>query len=189
MGVKLKAKAKARLAKIKLFVEAYCANGGNGTDAYIDAGFTARTRQTAAVESSKLLSNPKISKLVEEKRAAMLKAAEDKTLLTAHEVLQDLAEARRFDPAKMYGEDGQILPVRDMPPEVRMHLEGVEVDEIAVGKGADRRVIGQTVKVKYPKKSVAREQAMKHFGLFEKDNKQQAPLIPPVIEVVGIRAK
>lgn len=172
--------------KLKLFVEAYCTNGGNGKQAAITAGYSPKTAEVAA---SRLLSKDKVRNAVEKRRAEALASAEDKTLLTAHEVLQDLAQAKRFDPALMYGEDGALLPIRDMPADVRLHLEGVEFDEIVVGTGENRKVIGHTAKIKFPKKAIVRDQAMKHFGLYEKDNAQQPQAAPPMFVIVPVRAR
>lgn len=168
--------------KRKLFVEAYCTNGGNGKQAAITAGFAPRS---AEVTASRLLRHAKVSAAVQQRRGEAFAHAQRTTLLTAEEVLEDLAQAKRFDPAKLYAADGSLLPVRDMPEEVRLQLEGVEVDEIAVGKGEDRTVIGQTSKVKFPKKSVVRDQAMKHFGLYKADNEQKPA---PAIHLPGVKS-
>lgn len=153
-------------------MEAYCANGGNGTQAAITAGYAAHS---AAVTASKLLKEPKIFSAVEERRAETYALAQKATMLTAEEVLQDLANAKRFDPALMYADDGTLLPVKDMPPEIRKQLEGLHY-----GKDG--------VKFLFPKKTAVREQAMKHFGLFEKDNAQQPTAFPLEIRIVPVRA-
>lgn len=166
----------------RLFVEAYCTNGRNGKQAAITAGYSAKTAESAA---SRLLRNVKVSAAVQQRQAEAFAHAQRTTLLTAEEVLEDLAQAKRFDPAKLYAADGSLLSVRDMPEEVRLQLEGVEVDEIAVGKGEERTVIGQTSKVKFPKKSVVRDQAMKHFGLYKADNEQKPA---PSIHLPGVKS-
>jgi hypothetical protein len=42
------------------------------------------------------------------------------------------------------------------------------------------------LKYRSPDKTAAREQAMKHFGLYERDNKQKPFYVPPVIKVIGV---
>lgn len=173
--------------KQRLWVEAMLTNGGNATQAAVAAGY--KSGEAAKKAGHRMSTNVHVAEMLEKRRAAVLAQAERTTLLTVQEVLEDLAQARRFDPAKMYGEDGRLLPVRDMPPEIRMHLEGVEIDEIAVGRGKDRVVIGHTSKVRFPKKSVAREQAMKHLGLFEKDNTQRTDPIAALFAAIEQRGQ
>lgn len=165
--------------KKRLFVEAYCTNGGNGKQAAIKAGYAPKS---AEVTASRLLRDAKVSAAVAIRRAQTFEKAQQNTQLTADEVLEDLAQAKRFDPARMYGANGELLHIKDMPPDVRVHLEGVEFEEIAVGSGEERTVIGRVAKVKYPKKTQIREQAMKHFGLFEEHNRQ----LPAATVNVGV---
>jgi hypothetical protein len=86
--------------------------------------------------------------------------------------MDSLARDLRFDPARMLGENGEMLPLRDMPEDVRRALRGFEYD----AKGRP--------KVRFPEQTAAREQAMKHFGLYEKDNNQKPPPLYMAVEFV-----
>jgi hypothetical protein len=50
-------------------------------------------------------------------------------------------------------------------------LRGVKIDPVEIGEGKNKKIVYR-VEVKFPEKTAAREQAMKHFGLYERDNKQ-----------------
>ena len=171
--------AKARKA---LFVEAYCTNGNNGTQAAITAGYSVKCARSVG---SRLLAQ--CNALIEQRKAEILSHAEDKTLLTAEEVLRDLANAMRVDPADMHDPvTGAFLPMKDIPLAVRRELEGYETQEL----GAPGEVlIARTHKVKLSSKTARREQAMKHFGLFEKDNSQKPTQLPPVFNIIAVEPR
>ena len=157
--------------KSALWIEAMLTNGGNATQAAVAAGY--KKGPAAEKAGHRMSKNVLVSAELEKRRAEVLAAAQEKTQLTADEVLRSLARDVRFDPAKLYRPDGSILPIHEMDEDTRLALRGVEVDELTAGSGENRSVIGQTVKVKFPEKTSAREQGMKHFGLYKKDNEQQ----------------
>lgn len=117
--------------------------------------------------------NVTVATKLEERRKEVLEAATAKTGLTAEEVIASLARDIRFDPAKMYREDGTLKPIVEMDEDTRRALRGVEVDELYEGRGEDRVKVGHTAKVKFPEVTSAREQGMKHFGLYDADNRQK----------------
>lgn len=185
-----KSKAKAGTSKStakdrrKQFPAAYIAAKGNATEAAKTVGFSPKG---AAVAGSRMLREANVAAEIERLRAKALKDAEDKGLLTAQEVLESLARGLRFDPRKLYREDGSLKPITELDDSVALELEGVEIDEITLGKGKDAAVIGHTSKVKFPRKHVVREQAMKHFGLFEKDNRQKIEPVADLLEAIHER--
>lgn len=124
---------------------------------------------TVYVEACKLHGNPKIARRIKEIREQMYEA----NRVTANEVLSTLADMLRFDPAEMYDENGNLLPIHSMPKHVRQQIEGLETDEIYTTVDGKREVVGQTKKVKYSKRSDIAEKFMRHLGLYEKDNIQQ----------------
>jgi hypothetical protein len=170
-----RAAAKARRAR---FVEAYVANGGHGRDAYKTAGYTSRKPTIMDVEIWKMLQRPDVKTAIEKRNAESLAKAAEATDLTKEEIMRSLARDIRFDPAKMLDERGQLKPLADMDEDTRLALRGMEHYAEFVGRGEDREQRGTTVKVKFPEKTAAREQGMKHFGLYELDNRQKpAPTV------------
>ena len=149
----------------KLFIEAYLTNGGNASQAAIAAGYSPHT---AGVTGSRLLKHAEVLAQLQQRRLALLSKLE----LTTESVLKSLAQAVHFDPRKLYDASGELKPIHDLDEDTAMALSGFEVTE-----EKDRgQVVGFTKKVKWLDKNVAREQAMKHLGLYEQDNKQRNPL-------------
>lgn len=162
--------SKQETAKRKaLFVEAYVTNGGNATQAALTAGYS---KGCARRMGTRLATDSHIAQQIAARRAEVVAQAQEKTQLTADEVIASLARDIRFDPAKLYNEDGSLKRITEIDEDTRLALRGIEVTEIA----AEGAVLGYTKKVKFPEKTAAREQGMKKFGLYEVDNRQRAPL-------------
>lgn len=175
MATKKKAPAKpgtskeAAAARRRLFVEAYIANSGNGTDAAITAGFSPKT---AAQQATRLLKDVNVQQALKGRQEKLAEKFE----LTTEAVLRNLAQAIYFDPRKLYREDGSLKDVPELDDDTAMALAGVEVTE-EKGTGDERgRVVGYTKKLKWLDKNSAREQAMKHLGQYREDNTQRNPL-------------
>jgi phage terminase small subunit len=148
----------------RLFVEAFVANGGNATEAAKAAGYSAAS---ARYQGSKLLADPNVSQQIAARSEKLAKKYE----LTADLVTRSIVQELTFDPAKLYGPDGKLLQISELPEDVRMALQSVEFEQIG---SLDAPVYVR--KVKFAPKAQAREQAMKHLGMFERDNKQRNPL-------------
>lgn len=166
---KASSSAKSAQERRKLFVEAYIANGGNATQAAISAGLSAKT---AGATGHKLLKRADISAQLQQRQSALAQKYE----LTTDNILRSLAQAVHFDPRKLYNTDGTLKAVHELDEDTAMALSGFEVSE-EKGTGDDRgKVVGYTKKVKWLDKNAAREQAMKHLGLYLEDNKQKHPI-------------
>ena len=148
----------------KIFVEVYLANGGNATDAAIQAGYS---KKTAKEQGSRLLADVNVKAQVSKRAEIVANKYELSAELAAKSIYQELT----FDPAELYNDDGSLKSVKDLDKDIRMALTSVEFEEIG-GKGSPITVR----KVKWASRNQAREQLMKHLGMFEKDNKQKSPL-------------
>ena len=82
-----------------LFVEEYCANGGNGVQAVIAAGF-AGTYNAARVAAHRLLTNVNIAETIAKKKAQIARIAEDKLDITVERQLKKYDEVREAALAK-----------------------------------------------------------------------------------------
>jgi hypothetical protein len=100
----------------------------------------------------------RIEHLKEEQQVRLKSSSDD--------ILRGLEMARTFDPADLYSPDGTLIPIKDLPPEVRMCIERVEVDEITIGEGKEKRNIGQSYKIHMISKRAAYEMLGKHHKLF-----------------------
>lgn len=178
--------AAAEARKLR-FVEAMIATDDNITQAAVMAGFSARS---AAQQGSRLLKDAKVQQLLKDRRRALLTKLE----LTSESVLRSLAQSVFFDPRKLYRADGTLKDVHELDDDTAMALAGLEVTEEMGPAPADtgmepqghggalkrqqgRKVLRSiTAKVKWHDKTAAREQAMKHLGLFKADNTQRTLL-------------
>jgi phage terminase small subunit len=164
---RIKAGTSTRAAKLKrkLFAEAFVQNGGNATRAAIAAGYAPRS---AGVTGSRLLreSNVKVAVREAEERAL------GKARLSTERVLRELERAIFADPRKLYDEKGRIKPIHLLDESTAAAIASLDVDEIATDSGPQRRAVGRTTKVRFVDKLVAIDRAMKHLGLYERDNRQ-----------------
>jgi phage terminase small subunit len=96
-----------------------------------------------------------------------------KSRLTSELVLRELERIVFADVRKLYDEKGRLRPIHTLDDETAAALASIDVDEITIGKGPRRKAIGTTSKVRLHDKLVAIDRAMKHLGLFERDNRQR----------------
>lgn len=178
-----KAQAAKRQHKRKLWVEAMLSNGSNATQAAIAAGHPpGEAAKRAGIRYAN--HDPAAMKMLEKAREAQLQ----KFRVTADKTMHGLSRDMEFDPAKLFDAKGRPLEVHELDEDTRKALRGHEVEIVETGEGKrKKRTI--RIKVKYPEKTAAREQAMKHFGLYERDNKQKPFYTPPQLVVVGVAGR
>lgn len=168
-----KASAEQRRA---IFIECYIANGENGEDAAIKAGFSPKT---AAQQASRLLKDVKVQAALEKRRAVLRQKFE----ITPERVLQELARMSFSDARKFFNANGSPKPISELDDDTAAVLVGMEVLEEYEGTGKDRKFIGYTKKYKLADKNSAIEKAMKHLGMFLKDREQLGAAIGKAIIV------
>lgn len=144
----------------KIFVEAYISNGGNGKQAAIKAGFSEKTAESQA---SRLLRDVKVKDAIAIRAEKTAKKYELTTDLVVKSIVQELT----FDPAKLYMAGGQLKDITELDEDTRMALASVEFEQLG---SQDAPVFVR--KYKWAQRNAAREQAMKHLGMFKKDNEQ-----------------
>lgn len=154
----------AAIERRKVFVEAYIANGGNATQAAITAGFS---QKTARSQGQRLLTEVDVSRQIASRAEKVAKKYELTADLAARSIYQEIT----FDPAKLYRDDGSLKDITELDEDTRMALSSVEFEQIG---GKDSPVLVR--KVKWAQRNQAREQLMKHLGMFEKDNAQKGGL-------------
>lgn len=147
------------------FAQAYIANGGNATEAAKAAGYSPAT---AGSQGSRLLKDVEVSTLIQQGAEKLAKKYE----LSADLVVRSIVQEITFDPANLYREDGTLKDVTELDEDTRGALASVEF----VTEGNPRDGFTYVRKLKWAPRAQAREQAMKHLGMFERDNKQKNPL-------------
>jgi phage terminase small subunit len=93
--------------KQKKFVKEYIKNGGNGTQAVIDAGYKVKDRKVAGVVSAENLAKPSIAKVVK----SLSEAFTDKELIKVHK--EGLQASKKI--FKNNNESGEVELVGDEP--------------------------------------------------------------------------
>lgn len=137
-------------AKEILFVYHYLENGQNGAQAAISAGYSAKT---AKEQACYMLAKPHVKAAVDKQLSKTLRKLE----ISRERVLQELGLIAFADIGDAFGTDGQLLPLHEMPEEVRRALSGIDVDELFEGRGDDREQIGVTKKIRTWEKTKALE--------------------------------
>lgn len=120
--------------------------------------------------------------LHEPETQAMLAAAEaaalEKLKMQADEVIVGMSRVARLDVRRMFDENGQLLPIHRLDDETAMALAGIEVETRHQKGDDDEPPIVVTVrKIKANDRMKALELLGRVHGLFEKDNKQQQPIL------------
>lgn len=136
---------------------------GNQTQAALSCGYA--PGKPAESAGAKLAKDETVIRMLALRRRQML----DQMKLTSEEVLRSLARAVRFDARKLFRPDGTLKAITELDDDTALALQSFEVEDIEFG----RVRIGSLKKVKGCDRNQARDQAMKHFGLYEKDNSQQ----------------
>lgn len=152
--------------KRRLFVEAYLSNGGNATQAAISAGFSAKS---ARKKGSDVLREPRVQAAIKARQEVLAVKYE----LTTEAVIEKLAKLVRADLRLLYNAEGSLKPPHEWPDDVAAAVVGFEATEEFTGNGRDRQFVGVRKKVKMIEPTAALNLAMKHLGLFDKDNAQK----------------
>lgn len=138
----------------------------NATQAAIRAGYSERTAYS---------SGQRLLKAVEVQQALQAAQAkrEQRVQIDQDYVLRRLAEIDQMDVADILGDDGEYKPVKQWPKVWRQFISGMDIAEIAEGRGEERVVVGVLKKVKWPDKVKNLELLGKHVtvGAFQENVK------------------
>lgn len=155
--------------KQEIFCLAYIETG-SASEAYRKAYNASRMKaETIHARASELMADGMVTVRIGELRQAVA----GKVVATEARVIEELARIGLFDPGELFAEDGSLLPVKNMPPEVRAAIASIEIEELFDGQGKDRKRIGYTKKIKLWDKNSAADKLLRHLGAYEKDNKQR----------------
>lgn len=159
------------------FIERYLVHF-NGTQAAIEAGYS-KTR--AAATASDLLANPAVQYQLANRRRDVREEIRIEAATDRARILLELARIAFFDIRKLYGADGELLPVSEWPDDAAAVINSLETYE---EHGAKGEFIGQTRKVKTESKLAALDKLMRHLGMFEQDNKQAGGALAELLAMV-----
>lgn len=146
-------------AKQKLFVREYIIDL-NGKQAAIRAGYS---KNTAAAQASRLLTNANVQKAVDDAKAERLKRLN----INADYVLQRMVEVDQMDYADILDEHGFFKPVEDWPLIWRQFIGGMDIQEHFDYVDGEKIHDGYIKKIKMPDR-------LKNLELMGKHVKVQA---------------
>ncbi len=146
-------------AKQEAFCQEYMVDL-NATQAAIRAGYS---EETAHQQSSRLLSIVKVQGRIN----ALKEGRSERTQITADLILRELLQLATVDLGKAFDATGTILPLNEMPVEIRKAISSIEVNELFDnGQGEQKSVIGFTKKIRFWDKPKCLELLGKHLKLF-----------------------
>lgn len=131
----------------------------NGKAAAIRAGYS---EISAANISCKTLDIPAVQDRINE----LMKKRSDKTEITSNTVLKEILLLAKSDISAAYDDNGNLLPIKEIPEDCRRAIAGIKVFEEFEGFGKDRTKIGEVREVKFWDKVKALELLGKHLKLF-----------------------
>lgn len=141
------------------FIAALIANGGDRKAAALSAGYSPRSAETMG---SRLAKHPDVQAALKNLQNRLARKLE----LQAESVLGEIAAIVHFDIRRLFTQEGSLKSVHELDDATAAAVSSVKVTQNAAG---------QTVtEIKAWDKNTAIGNAMKHLGLFERDNKQQA---------------
>lgn len=108
-------------ARARRFITEYLKDQ-NGAQAAIRAGYSP---SGARVTASRLLANVSIATAIRDAQDEILK----ETQVTVARIVRELALIAFFDPASILDDSGHLLPISELPPEIRRGLPAVEFTE------------------------------------------------------------
>lgn len=142
----------------KRFVEAYLVDP-NAKQAAIAAGYSAKTAETAG---PRLYRNVQVRAEIDkrnEKRA-------DKAGIKAETVIAELVRFALLDIGKAFRPDGTLLPLHEMPEDVRRAISGFETEELYEGADGEKFSLGKVRKVKFWDKTKGLELLGRHLKMW-----------------------
>lgn len=159
------------------FIERYLVHF-NGSQAAIEAGYAkSRARQTA----NDLLASPAVQYHMASRRRAVRDEIQLEASLDRNRILLELVRIAYFDIRKLYGDDGELLPVSEWPDDAAAAVTSLESLE---QKGPEGQVLGLIRKIKQESKLAALDKLMRHLGMFEQDNKQAGGALADLLALV-----
>jgi phage terminase small subunit len=165
----------------KLFAKEYFTNGGNGTKAAIEAGYS---KKTATQTASRLLTYVNVQKYLKK----LTDDLASKAVITQERVLEEYKSIGLFDIRTIYTDTNALKNVKDLDDIAGAAIAGIKVTEVFEGYGEDRVHIGNTVEIKLNNKISALDSIRQTLGWFAptkvaqtKVNGEDAPQLPQVI--------
>lgn len=164
----------------------------NATQAAIRAGYSVAT---AKQTGTRLLSHASVKKVIAEGTAKFVAKAEQECGTTVARVLKEVERIAYLDVEQMFDDNGALLPISQIPEDLRRAIAGFEVIETFEweGEGPNRRRVfsGYLKKVKLVSKDSMLTLSARHLGMLHdtltiKDDGRVAKLQAAISRAGGV---
>jgi len=157
---------------------------GNGSACYREAFNPKKATDKSINElASRLMADVKMASRLKTLREQVA----EKAVITRGEVLEIAAHLVRAKLADFYDDAGKIKPTSDWTEEMKYAAASLKTFEEFTGYGEKRELAGYVREFKLWDKNVALDRLFKHFGMFEKDNKQKTDPISELLKAINER--
>jgi phage terminase small subunit len=152
-----------------------CAKGDNASKAY-RASYDCRRMSPKTINEAacRLLANSKVTARIAQLREPAMKVAR----LEIEETLRQLACVLRSDARRFFRPDGSPIPVHELDDATAAAISSIELDEE-----------GRPKRIRLWSKTDAIDKAMRHLGLFDRDNRQPAQNLAIQVNLVEAQPK
>ena len=134
----------------------------NGQKAAEKAGWAKKSARSTA---STLLTKPNISKRIN----GILDKQTKKLELSADKVLKEISTLAFSNIQDLFDDNDCLKPISELTRDQAAIISSLEIDEITVGKGEDRKPIGAAKKMKLWSKIKSLEMLASHFALLKNE--------------------
>lgn len=166
--------------ELTLLEERFCyavMKHGNHAQAYIDAGYKAKTRRNAAICAHEVVNRPHVEEFLRLLREGM-RGEQINEIARVH---QELRRLSFMDPRKLFNEDGTLKAIHELDDDTAASIAGIEVvqkglkyintSENSDGEGATEILAERLHKIKFVDKKSVLETYAKILGM-HKDGKE-----------------
>jgi phage terminase small subunit len=154
-GGRAEERSNAAAEREKVFAAAYVANGMNGKEAAVSAGFSMRS---AAMMATRLLKRPSVQKMIQD----MASAIAEKFEVTAERNIEERARLAYYDIGKIAAADIKCpADIAKLPEDLRRCIVGWKWKE------------GGKFELQFADRHAHLTALDKHLGLYDKDNRQK----------------
>ena len=156
----------------------YVGNGGNATEAYRKA-YNCENMKPGTIwkRASELLQNGEVAGRVNQLQAEKTRRIQERYEVDEERLVRAYAQIAFSDPAQLFDKNGHLLPIDQMPEDIRMALKNLEPTTRSLGEGE----VEYINKIAMQDKLKALQDLGKHIGFFEKDNEQKKEEIATIV--------
>lgn len=111
---------------------------------------------------------------VQSRLAILRDQIERMALVEERELLSELSAMLRMDPADCFDERGNLLPIKEIPRNVRRNITSIKVRRVKSRTNDEARIEEDIIELKFSDKQGTMEKLGKHLGIYERDNAQKS---------------